>query len=273
MEANQILQSDILDILFDGKNKLYGAYNLRKTYNRRISTALLITLGLMLLAVITSAIVNSLKKNTVTIPMRIPETYVHEIPKDKVVKPEIPKTVKPASAAPTVKYTVPVITKKELVIDPPPDMEQIEKANIGSQTISGPGKIGIIAPPSEIGNSSVFASVDDKKTEQDNRFIPVEIEAQFPGGPQAWQRFIQKAINTQLDEFTESDYGTCTVEFTVDTEGNVSDVHALDRKNTKLAEIAVNAIKKGPKWTPAQQNGRYVTALRLQPVTLLNPNN
>jgi protein TonB len=43
-------------------------------------------------------------------------------------------------------------------------------------------------------------------------------------------------------------------------------------KGSKLAEIAVNAIRKGPKWTPAQQNGRYVNAYRLQPVTLQNPN-
>jgi protein TonB len=38
-------------------------------------------------------------------------------------------------------------------------------------------------------------------------------------------------------------------------------------KGTKLAEIATNAIRKGPKWTPAQQNGRYVNAFREQPVT------
>ena len=41
MEANQILKADILDILFDGKNKAYGAYDLRKTYNKRITYALI----------------------------------------------------------------------------------------------------------------------------------------------------------------------------------------------------------------------------------------
>jgi protein TonB len=42
-------------------------------------------------------------------------------------------------------------------------------------------------------------------------------------------------------------------------------------KGTKLAEVAVNAIRNGPKWIPAQQNGRQVNAYRLQPVTLQNP--
>jgi periplasmic protein TonB len=51
----------------------------------------------------------------------------------------------------------------------------------------------------------------------------------------------------------------------------VSDVQATTMKGSKLAEVAVNAIRKGPKWIPAQQNGRMVNAYRLQPVTLTNP--
>jgi protein TonB len=100
----------------------------------------------------------------------------------------------------------------------------------------------------------------------------VEIDAQFPGGPAAWQRYVTRAIQAQLDEFTDADYGTCVVRFIVDKTGKVSDVQATTMKGTKLAEIAVNAIRNGPNWTPAQQNGRYVNAYRLQPVTLQNPN-
>ena len=55
--------------------------------------------------------------------------------------------------------------------------------------------------------------------------------------------------------------------FIVDKEGNVSSVEATTMKGTKLAEVAVNAIRRGPKWVPAQQNGRYVNAYREQPVT------
>ncbi|HAN65961.1 MAG TPA: energy transducer TonB, partial [Chitinophagaceae bacterium] len=43
MEPNKILQADILDIIFDGKNKAYGAYDLRKTYNKTLVKALLFT--------------------------------------------------------------------------------------------------------------------------------------------------------------------------------------------------------------------------------------
>ena len=56
MEANKILSADILDIIFDGKNKDYGAYDLRKTYNRRIVRALIITAAVALLALLGSVL-------------------------------------------------------------------------------------------------------------------------------------------------------------------------------------------------------------------------
>ena len=46
MEANKILQADVLDLLFEHRNKEYGAYELRKKYNKRITLALLITASL-----------------------------------------------------------------------------------------------------------------------------------------------------------------------------------------------------------------------------------
>lgn len=271
METNQILQSNILDILFDGKNKMYGAYDLRNTYNQRVSTALLSTMGLIIFFVITSAIVNSFKKDDAPMIMKTHETVVQVAPPEKI-KPVIPKLIKTATSAPVIKSSIPVVVKDNQVLIPPPDKAEIEKANIGIENIPGNGTPGIINPPSEIKGSEVGGNINSRETSQDSRFMPIEVEAEFPGGPLAWQRFIQKAINSQLDEFTESDYGTCTVKFIVDKEGRVSDVHALDMKGSKLAEVAVNAIRKGPRWTPAQQNGHYVNAARLQPVTLLNPN-
>ena len=74
-----------------------------------------------------------------------------------------------------------------------------------------------------------------------------------------------------MDEFTESDYGTCIVKFIVDKSGKVSNVEAITMQGSKLAEVATNIIRKGPNWIPAQQNGRMVNAYRLQPVSLINP--
>jgi len=269
MEAHQILQSGFLDILFDGKNKLYGAYDLRKTYNQRITKALLSTLvliGLLIISVITS---KRFVKEKMIIPVLIPDHILQKIAPDSPKPlPKLPARVHVT----TLQVSTPEIVKDHLVVTPPPNIHEIEAAVIGLKTVDGPKlPVGVIYPPTEIMGTNVIAKPTAKNSEE-KIFIPIEKEAVFPGGEQAWQKYIQKAIQRQLDEFSDMDYGTCIVKFQVDVNGNVSNVEATTMQGTKLAELAVNTISKGPKWIPAMQNGRYVSAYRYQPVTLLNPN-
>ena len=272
MEANQILKSDILDILFEGKNKAYGAYDLRKTYNKRITTALVSTIGILLLLLIGTAIANKLKPKQEVKEMVVNESTLQQIkPDEPPPPPPPPPKLPPPPPVATIQFTPPKVVKDIEVIKPPPEVKQIEEAKVDVKTVEGTKDMGIVAPPSEDKGTQVIAAPVEKKEDPDKIFTKVEIEASFPGGPQAWQRYVTRAIQAEIDEFTESDYGTCIVKFIVDKTGTVSDVQATTMKGTKLAEVAVNAIRKGPKWTPAQQNGRYVNAYRLQPVTLTNP--
>lgn len=122
------------------------------------------------------------------------------------------------------------------------------------------------------GNKGVrkeYNSSGDVKT--DSLFTREEKEASFPGGARGWQIFITRRIESKIDKFTDSDYGTCVVRFIINTDGTVSDVEATTMKGSLLAEVAVNAVKSGPKWIPAVQYGKIVKAYRLQPVTLQNP--
>ena len=104
------------------------------------------------------------------------------------------------------------------------------------------------------------------------RLYQLKKKLHFPAVNRHGRDTFKKQYSERLDEFNDNDYGTCIVKFIVDINGNVSNVEATTMKGTTLAEIAINTIRKGPKWIPAMQNGRYVTAARLQPVTLLNPN-
>lgn len=273
MDAKQILKSDLLDILFEGRNKEYGAYDLRKTYNKRITAALLGTIVLILLILIGSAVLKKLNTDKSVTPLKTTETTLSQIkPEEPPPPPPPPPKIPPPPPVATIQFTPPKVVKDEEVIKPPPEIKEVEKAKVDVKTVEGTKDIGIVAPPTDEVGTNVVAAPPEKKEDPDKVFTKVEIEAQFPGGPSAWQRYVTRAIQSQLDEFTDADYGTCVVRFIVDKTGTVSDVQATTMKGTKLAEIAVNAIRKGPKWTPAQQNGRYVNAYRLQPVTLQNPN-
>jgi len=96
----------------------------------------------------------------------------------------------------------------------------------------------------------------------------VEIEAEYPGGAAAWQRFLNRNLRYP-QELLDDDILTCSavVQFIVDKEGNVSDVEGVSGPEAFRAE-AVRLIKKSGRWVPAIQGGRQVKSLRKQPFTI-----
>jgi len=156
------------------------------------------------------------------------------------------------------------------------NLEKIEPGNIESITIlkndSSVMKYGM--PPKDvikIETKKNLSGVSLRDTVPDKVFTKVENEASFPGGLQAWTKYISKSIIDSIGRFTDRDYGTCVVRFIVNVDGKVSDVIATTMKGTELAKVSMYAIKHGPKWIPASQNGKPVAAYRLQPITLSNP--
>lgn len=176
-------------------------------------------------------------------------------------------------------------TEEDLQSTPPGDIESITilKSTSGELLYGDKGKNGVVKIITKEGRGKVTLVSTDAKyiygaaltnksdTLPGKVYTKVEVEAQFPGGPGAWQKYITSAIQASLDSFTNADFGTCVLRFIVNVDGTVSDVQATTMKGTLLAKISVNAIRKGPKWTPASQNGITVAAYRLQPVTLSNP--
>jgi protein TonB len=121
-------------------------------------------------------------------------------------------------------------------------------------------KLRIIPPPPP---PPPAVDLDNNKV-----FTKVEVEPSFPGGDMAWARYIKKTIEGNINELSsENKSGTCRLRFIVDVDGSVRDVKVLSMQGTKLAEISLKALEKGPKWVPAMQNGHVVTAYREQPIT------
>jgi periplasmic protein TonB len=94
----------------------------------------------------------------------------------------------------------------------------------------------------------------------------VAMEAEYPGGTAAWQRYLVKNLRYPEDALDNEIPGSVMVQFVVDEEGNVSEVEAVSGSAAWSAE-AVRVIKKSGKWTPARQvgNGRYVKSIKRQP--------
>jgi protein TonB len=271
MEANKILTADFLDILFEGKNKDYGAYELRRNYSKRLRTALLITAGLaglIFAAVIVGRSVGASEKSKV----KVQDVTLSEVKQEEQQKIEPPPPPPPKQEPPKIeitKFTPPKIVEDEKFEEKNEVKEQEEITNVGKIDQEGIKDPEVVNPPKVEQETKV---VEAPKEDENQVFTKVEVEAQFPGGEGAWNKFVQREVERHLDELTEDGQaGTCEVQFIVDKEGNVSSVEALSMKGSKLAEVAVNAIKKGPRWVPAIQNGRQVKAWRRQKITFRLP--
>ncbi len=84
----------------------------------------------------------------------------------------------------------------------------------------------------------------------------------------AWKRYIKKVIETNINEIiAENKSGTCRVQFIVNVDSTLSDIRVLSMQGTKLAQVSMDGIAKGPKWLPAIQNGKRVNAYKEQPIT------
>ncbi len=115
MEANKILSADILDLIFEDRNKDYGAYELRKTYNRRITRALIITASIAALALGGSVLSSSLKSKKDG-KVKMQEVTLQDIKQEEEKKVVPPPPPPPKVEPPKVEmkqFTPPVIKKDE----------------------------------------------------------------------------------------------------------------------------------------------------------------
>lgn len=119
-----------------------------------------------------------------------------------------------------------------------------------------------------------FELKEADKPEADKIFDKVEIEASFPGGSSAWRRYLERNLDANIPVKQKAPAGNYTVviQFVVNLDGTVSDLRALTKHGYGMETEAIRAIKKGPKWLPAIQNGRQVKASHKQPVTYIVDN-
>jgi len=270
MEVNKILSADILDIIFEGRNKDYGAYELRKTYNKRMVTSLVIVAAIIALLFIGYLVSSLLEDKQETKTVQVQDVQLEEIKqeekKEEPPPPPPPKPPEPPKVE-MAKFTPPKIVKDEEVKEDekPPEVEKLEETKIGTMNQEGQKDEGIVAPPVEDGGKGVVEAPKKDDEDWDKTFTKVEIESEYPGGAAAWQRYLNRNLRYPQEAIDNEVQGAVVVQFIVDKEGNVSDVEAISGPQELRAE-AVRVIKKSGKWTPAVQNGRQVKSYKKQPI-------
>ncbi|HVU94176.1 MAG TPA: TonB family protein [Puia sp.] len=271
MEANKILESSLIDVIFEGRNKAYGAYELRRHYPQRL------LLSLAGVAVITGALFGvdyiarrspaPVKQQFMVVDVQLED--VKEAQHNEPPPPPPPPKQVMAKVEIT-KFTPPKIVRDNEVKEDerPPEQEKLNETRIGVINQEGVKDEGVTAPPvSATGNGVVEAPKPKNVEDYDRTFTKVEIESEYPGGTAAWMRYLNKNFRYPEDAINNEIQGTVVVQFIVDKEGNVSNVEAVSGPETGgLRQEAIRVIERSGKWVPAIQNGRNVKSYKKQPV-------
>jgi protein TonB len=264
MDINKILTAEVLDLIFEGRYKEYGAYELRKTYNNRLRTALIVMVAIT--ALLAAGAIWSNRPKTEKTEIIVQDVSLADVNQEKKAPPPPPKQEPPKVEM--AKFTPPKIVKDEEVKkeDEVKEVEKLEDVKIGAIDQKGIKDDGIVAP---VEQSTGPAAPPEEET--DKIFTVVQQPAEFPGGLQGWSRYLERTLNRDLPVENGAPAGkyAVTVSFVVSRDGSISDVKAENNPGYGTADEAVRVITRGPKWKPAVQNGRNVIYRHRQAVIFM----
>lgn len=262
MDINKILKSDYLDILYDGRNKEYGGYPLRKKYKKRVTIAGLIAAALAFL-IIGISLIEPKEKEVVMEDFKIDDVVLADPPPldPEAPPPPPPQALPPPPVKPTVKFTPPVVAPNEMVTeeDVPDVIDPESNAEVGKITMEGSDSPDAISPnlattPGD-GRGQATQPAQQKEPEI---YRVVEVMPEFPGGDRALIRYIQNNLNYPPEARRNQIQGRVDVEFVVQADGSVTNVRVVRGPAGILEAEAERVVKSMPKWKPGRQNNKAV---------------
>lgn len=263
MNSNEILKADVLDILFDNRNKQYGAYVLRKGYNKRLSIAL----GISLSSVFSVILLMNTGTSSVKILKEAPEGFILQPVEFPEETPRIPD---PPQQRPQKnqqvrqqQFTARIeIVKDHIVKNPLATQATLFTSSISNKTIDGPPSIG-----NPVENNPVSNTANNNLSTPKPDVLP-DRGPEFPGGKDAWINFLRKNLIAPA-ELEIDQKKTVKVRFLVDADGSVTGFEIVETGGRSFDNEVIRVLKKMPKWKPAIQNGQPIAKAFVQPVTFV----
>ena len=260
-----------IELIFEGKNKEYGAYYLRNTSARRYIAGILAVLVFVIIVSLLPALIEKVKssvnRNLGNISTTVELTNIKSI-EEQVQEENIIRETEPVAPPPvlksTIKFTPPVITEDENVRDDEQMISQEElnesKVQISIATVEGvddPDAVDI----AELKEHKVIVAAKEEEV-----FVSVEQMPQFPGGERALLEYLGKSIRYPVAAMENGVEGKVILRFVVNTDGTIGDFTVLQGADSSLNEEAVRVVSEMPQWSPGRQNGRPVRVYYTVPV-------
>ena len=268
-----------LDIVFDGKNKEYGAYQMRATSTARHNKAVIIVLIILalifigLILAVNGVFSKAEEETNVGIEQEqlslynpddeIEEEETEEIPEIPEEKIEMPKE----EVANSIQNTAIDIVKDEEVVNEVKTQDELKEDNRQM------GAIDVSDGVDDLTKKTVqeeVVIVEEKPAPKEDNIIyttaNVQQQPEFPGGVEAMYKWIGEHLQYPAAAAEEGAQGRVTVEFVVSKTGAIENVKVVRGRHPALDKEALRVVKAMPKWNPGRNNGQPVKVTYILPV-------
>ena len=238
------------DLIFEGRNKDYGAYKMRARAARRLNFS-------VVLVIVIAAVGFSIPRLITLSQLEEPEVKQEEVQKVQPVAPP------PPALKSSIKFTAPVIKKDEEVADED-QMKTQEELTESKVAIS----IADIQGTDEEGGELVedLKQVVTEAPVEEEVFNMVEQAPQFPGGQAELMAYLSKNIHYPVIAQENGIQGSVVCQFVVGSDGSIRDIVVARSLDPSCDKEAVRVIQSMPKWIPGRQNGKAVSVRYTLPV-------
>lgn len=248
-----IFSEEWCDLVFEDRNKEYGAYEYRQLSNKRHLRALIAASIFFVLAVSSPVIIKTIipksKEKHVEVTTLANLKLEDNKPKEKLIE-DLPP---PPPLKSSIKFTPPVIKQDKDVQDEqlPKTQEELQKSNLTISTADVKG--------TDEEHGKLISEVDENKKnvagEEVKPFLIVEQMPDFPGGTDELMKFLRNNIQYPQMARETGIQGTVIVQFVVNKDGKISGVKVLRGIGGGCDEEAIRVVKAMPTWKAGKQNG------------------
>ncbi|MDR0835342.1 MAG: energy transducer TonB [Tannerella sp.] len=258
------------DIIFENKNKAYGAYELRQTSTKRHLFAILGSLLIAAFVALLPLLIDTVKSlrpavdniSTITELSALDELKEEVEEQDKIVEATEPP---PPPLKSTLQFVEPQIVPADEIKEDEELKSQDElaesKLQISTQTIEGTDEEHGL----DIAELEKHQEIAEVETEE--IFTVVEQQAEFPGGITEMYKYLKDHINYPTMAQENNIHGKVYLKFVVSKDGSISQVTVVKGVDPSLDREAVRVVQSMPKWNPGKQNGKTVNVWFNLPVT------
>lgn len=269
MNNQKMIPNDLLDIIFMDRNKSYGAYDLRKTYHRRLKRSFVLAMTFIGVAFAIPALASLFSTPPIVRPLPLHPHVFPPIPSETIICPPR-KKIKSGSTKgvrpPEIVKAIEAPEKKDTIPHTPDVSDQQGPSNLPGPFVPGGEDGG--AP-----TSAEFPPTSSAPPEPVIPEVPVDAElveegAEFPGGEAALADYIHKNLHFTKSALDEGLTGKVVIGFVVNKNGELIEPQILRSIGFGMDEEVIKVIKNMPAWKSAKNHGKAVMVKYALPIML-----